>query len=134
MKFTAFFTFFTVAFVSLNVLALGGAVLLLRGRGHLSDWSISLLLSTIGSLAGPLLLVDLGLRVIASQSADPATVPSPSFITLLLCWMWTIFFGPVLFITALVYRAKSTPLTVYLLQLGQVAAWVWSGLMLFAFI
>jgi hypothetical protein len=133
MKDPAFFALFTIAFVALNVLALGGPVLLLRGRGHLSDWSISLLLSTIGSLAGPLLLIDLGLRVIASQTIDPATMPSPSFITLFMCWIWTIFLGPVLFITALVYRAKGTPLKVYLLQLGQVAASFWSGLMLLAF-
>lgn len=133
MNLTASFAFFTIAFVSLNILALGGAVLLLRGGGHHSDWSISLLLSTIGSLAGPLLLVDLGLRLIASQSVDPATMPSPSFFTLLFCWLWALFFGPVLFIAALVYRAKSTPLRVYLLQLSQLAAWFWSGLMLFEF-
>jgi hypothetical protein len=134
MSFPAFFTLFTIAFVSLNILALGGAVALLRGRGHHSAWAISLLLSTMPSLAGPLLLIDLGLRVLASQGADTASIPSPSNITLLLCWVWTILVGPVLFITAVVHHAKATPLKVYLLQLAQVAAWAWSGLMLFAFI
>jgi hypothetical protein len=130
----SFAAFFTTAFVSLNVLALAGGVVRLRGREHEADWSISLLLSTIGSLTGPLLLVDLGFRVLASRGVDPATVLQPSFTTLLLCWIWTIFLGPVFFLTALVHRAKATPVSVYLLQLGQLAAWFWSGLMLLAFI
>jgi hypothetical protein len=130
ITFPTFLFFLVVGFVSVNGGALGASVWLLRDRGHHSDWAISLLLTTIGSLAGPLLLCDLGVRVIASQFFDTVNMLPPSTLTLWLCWLWTTFASPILFVLGFFHRATATPFAVYFLQASQLVAWLWSGVML----
>jgi hypothetical protein len=112
----------------MNALALGGGVWLLRGPRTFDPWALSLWLSTLASLSGSLLLVDMGLRAVASWLIGSEPVLQPSELTLWLCGIWMIFAGPVLLITALAHRVKGTPVSVYLLQFAQVLAWLYNCL------
>jgi hypothetical protein len=119
----------TAAFVALNALALGGGAWRLRDRGVHEDWGLSLICSTVASVPGGLVLIDLGARVIANRFDDTIATSPPAPLTLWIFWLWALLLSPVLMLGALLVRERGTPSTVYGLQLVQLAAWCWSVLM-----
>jgi len=123
---------FIAVFVGVNLLALGGAGWLLRGRGHHSDWAIPLLLSTGATLGGAVLLGELCVRLVAGLVFSSVRVLPPSELTAWLVFIWSVFVGPVLFVTAFLLRAKATPRRVHMLQAFQILTWAFSSLALFA--
>jgi hypothetical protein len=123
---------FVAAFAGANLLALGGAVWLLSGRGHHSDWAISLLFSTGATVGGAVLLGELSVSFIASLAISSVRVLPPSAWTAWFVLIWSLLVGPTLLVTAILLRAKATPLRVYLLQAVQILTWAFSGLALLA--
>jgi hypothetical protein len=109
--------------IAANVVALGGGAWRLRGRSSDEDWALSLSCSTAAAVPGGLVLVDLGLRLIASQLDDAIATSSPAELTLMVFWSWALLFSPFLMFTALFVHAERTPAGVYALQLVQLVAW-----------
>jgi hypothetical protein len=116
---------FATAFAGANGLALGGTAWLLRNHGRHSDWAASLLFSSAALVGSVALLTE----IIASLT-DTSAQLFPSMFALRLSFVWSVFVGPVLFVTAFLLRAKATPRAVYLLQFFQVLTWALSGAVL----